>query len=210
MPYMVGSETVRLKSRTNAEGVATMYAMIRVTDGLFLYPLRVFANKSSMAKAFEETTGWPYSEYDEFCAFGDGDEGAKNLHPESEWDFSADDYLRCIEVNCEDEDTVSFITKWQSGAEIRSGCEVDMETREIKNIKNGGNPPDDDSLIEECVEIDGKEFSAMNLDELLATDSDNLLDELEQIKEDPGMFWYSLSGRILDQEIASAKKERLG
>lgn len=95
-----------------------------------------------------------------------------------------------------------YITRWNSGAKFKAPCKVNLTTREIFDVQDVGSPNNDDDCYAESVEIGGVEHGAVNIDELIELDVENLEERLGDIQNDATVYWLSESGRQLADEVA--------
>lgn len=94
-----------------------------------------------------------------------------------------------------------YITRWESGAKFKAPCKVNLTTREIFDVQDVGSPNNDDDCLAEAVEIGGVEHEAVNIDELIELNVENLEERLEEAQNNETVYWLSESGRQLADEI---------
>lgn len=102
-----------------------------------------------------------------------------------------------------------FVSHWSSGVQVVVPCDVNLKSREIKNICAWFEPAehDGDQSICETVTINGQEYPVQNIDDIVTgLEPAEAYESLVRIKENPSpQFWYSLNGRSLEGEIAKTK-----
>lgn len=102
-----------------------------------------------------------------------------------------------------------FVSHWSSGVQVVVPCDVNLKSREIKNICAWFEPAeyDGDQSICETVTINGQEYPVQNIDDIVTgLEPAEAHESLVRIKENPSPeFWYSLNDRSLEEEIAKAK-----
>lgn len=103
-----------------------------------------------------------------------------------------------------------FLSYWDSGAMFKAPCRVNTESREVFDIMYVGHLGDDDTLVNEVVEIDELEYDVTNIDEIIELESrKDAYYKLLEVKKQSG-YWYSTEGKSLEKALKSVNPRRKG